>query len=145
MPEDKKPVAKKPTEDNKEEKATKKIDPSSPKASKDKEEKIDRTFPAVQAGTLVRVHQEITEFNPKGEEKKRVQVFEGTVLGRKHGKGINATVTVRKESSGISVEKIFPLHSPTVKKIEVVKRFKVRRAKINYIRTKHKKLREIKD
>lgn len=135
MPEDKKPVAKKPTADKPQEK----------KATKKTEEKIDRTFPDVQAGTLVRVHQEITEYNPKGEQKKRIQVFEGIVLGRKHGNGINSTVTVRKESSGISVEKIFPLHSPTVKKIEVVKRYKVRRAKINYIRTKHKKLREIKD
>ena len=67
------------------------------------------------------------------------------VLGRKHGKAINATITVRKTSGGIGVEKIFPLHLPTIKKVEVVKKFKVRRAKLGYLRHTNKKLREIKD
>ena len=108
------------------------------------EEQIDRTFPEAQPGVVVKVHQEITEINPKGEEKKRIQVFEGTVIARKHGKGINATITVRKISDGIAVEKIYPLHSPNVKKIEPVKKFKVRQAKLGYLRGKHKRLREIK-
>jgi large subunit ribosomal protein L19 len=110
-----------------------------------KVEEIDRTFPEVTSGSVVKVHQEISEINPKGEEKKRIQVFEGTVLARKHGKGINATVTVRKVSGGIPVEKIYPLHSPNVKKIEIIKKYKRRQAKLGYLRTKHKRLREIKD
>ena len=127
----------------------KKAAPAKEEAKKEEtkktEDKIDRAFPDVKPGTVVRVHQEITELNPKGEEKKRIQVFEGTVLGRKHGKATNATVTVRKISGGIAVEKIFPLHSPTIKKIEVTKKFRVKQAKIGFIREKHKRLKEIKD
>lgn len=108
------------------------------------EEKNDEPFADVKPGAQVRVHQEITDITPKGEEKKRIQIFEGMVLQRKHGKDVNATITVRKESGGIGVEKIFPLHLPTIKKIEVVKTFRTRRAKIGFIRTKHRKLREIK-
>jgi len=104
----------------------------------------DTTYPDVQPGKTVRVHEEITETNPKGEEKKRVQMFEGMVLQRKHGKGVNATITVRKISGGIGVEKIYPIHSPIVKDIEVVKVFKVKRAKLGYLRTTFKKLKEIK-
>ncbi len=114
------------------------------KTAPEKEVKIDRTFPKVQPGTVVRVHQEITELNPKGEEKKRIQIFEGTVLGRKHGKGINATITVYKVSGGVGVEKIFPLHSPTVKKINVIKTQKVRQSKLGFLKSKHKRMKEIK-
>lgn len=107
------------------------------------EKKEDKTYPDVKPGVVVKVHQEITDVNPKGEEKKRIQIFEGLVMARKHGKGINATITVRKESGGIGVEKIYPLHLPTLKKIEVVRRFRARRAKLGYLRGKHKKLKEI--
>jgi len=112
------------------------------KAEKKFEELTDRSFPAVVPGAVVKIHQEITETNPKGEEKKRIQVFEGTVLARKHGKGVTATITVRKVSEGIGVEKILPLHLPTIKKIEVVRQMEVRRAKLNYMRGVHRKLKE---
>lgn len=104
----------------------------------------DLTYPEVQPGVVVRVHELITETNSKGEEKVRTQIFEGTVLQRKHGKGINATITVRKVSNGIGVEKIYPLNAPVVKDIEVVKKYRVRRAKLSYIRGSFKKLKEIK-
>lgn len=87
--------------------------------------------PEVRPGDTVRVLQKITEG-----EKERVQPFEGLVIARKHGHGITATITIRKVSSGIGVERIFPVHSPTIQKIEVLKRSKVRRAKLYYIRTK---------
>ena len=83
----------------------------------------------IRPGDTVRVHQKIKEG-----DKERIQVFEGLVLARKHGKGIQATITVRKVSKGIGVERIFPIHSPSLKKIEVIKRAKVRRAKLYYLR-----------
>lgn len=76
--------------------------------------------------------QSVAAKKEKGREK--IQVFEGIVLARKHGKEIGATITVRKIISGIGVEKIFPLHSPTIEKIEIIKRGKVRRAKLYYLR-----------
>lgn len=85
----------------------------------------------LRAGDTVRVHQKIQE---KG--KTRIQVFEGLVLARKHGSEPGATFTVRATMSGIGVEKIFPLYSPLIDKIEIVRRSKVRRAKLYYIRDK---------
>lgn len=85
----------------------------------------------IRAGDTVRVHQKIQE---KG--KTRIQVFEGLVLARKHGTEPGATFTVRATMSGIGVEKIFPLYSPLIDKIEIVRRSKVRRAKLYYIRDK---------
>lgn len=85
----------------------------------------------MQSGDTVRVHQKIQE---KG--KTRLQVFEGMVLARKHGAEAGATFTVRKSSNGYGVERIFPLYSPMIDKIEVTKRSKVRRAKLYYIRDK---------
>lgn len=83
------------------------------------------------AGDTVRVSQKVQE---KG--KTRLQVFEGLVLCRKHGAEAGATFTVRKVSGGIGVEKIFPLYSPMIDKIEIIRRSKVRRAKLYYVREK---------
>jgi large subunit ribosomal protein L19 len=85
----------------------------------------------LRSGDTVRVWQKITE-----KDKTRLQAFEGLVLARKHGKEAGATFTVRRMSSGVGVEKIFPLYSPVIDKIEVVKRSKVRRAKLYHIREK---------
>lgn len=90
--------------------------------------------PVLKAGYLVKVYQKIKDVSPDGKEKERVQVFEGQVIGTKGGKAINGTVTVRKISSGIGVERIFPIHSPNIEKIEVVKAFPARKAKIYYTR-----------
>lgn len=95
---------------------------------------IDMTARAAldfRAGDTIKVHQKIIE---KG--KTRIQVFEGLVIARKHGREAGATFTVRKVASGVGVERIFPLHSPVLDKIEVIKRTKVRRAKLYYVRTK---------
>lgn len=91
----------------------------------------DRKSLGIKPGDTVKVHQKIVD---KG--KTRIQVFEGVVLARKHGDEPGATFTVRKVSSGIGVEKIFPLYSPLIDKIEIAKRAKVRRAKLYYIREK---------
>lgn len=85
----------------------------------------------MKSGDTVRVHQKIQE---KG--KTRTQIFEGMVLSRNHGSSQTATFTVRKSSNGYGVERIFPLYSPNIEKIEVTKRAKVRRAKLYFIREK---------
>ncbi|MCD5424105.1 50S ribosomal protein L19 [Limosilactobacillus fermentum] len=85
-------------------------------------------IPAFRAGDTVRVHALIVEGT-----RERVQIFEGVVIKR-HGAGISATYTVRKISNGIGVERTFPLHSPRVEKIEVVRYGRVRRAKLYYLR-----------
>ena len=83
----------------------------------------------VNVGDTIKVHQRIKEG-----EKERVQIFGGLVIARKHGNGINGTFTVRKVTSGVGVEKVFPIHMPMIEKIEIVKSGKVRRSKIYYIR-----------
>lgn len=83
----------------------------------------------VRPGDTVRVYQKIKEG-----DKERLQAFEGLVLARKHGNEPGATLTVRKEISGIGVERIFPIHSPLINKIEVIKKGKPRRAKLYYLR-----------
>lgn len=85
----------------------------------------------IRVGDTVRVHQNIKE-----ENKTRVQVFEGLIIARKHGSEPGATITVRKISLGVGVEKIFPLYLPTIEKIDVTKRARVRRAKLYYLRRK---------
>lgn len=95
--------------------------------------------PEFHAGDTVRVHVRIKEG-----EKERIQIFEGLVIYR-HGGGISATFTVRKISSGVGVEKIFPVHSPMIAKIEVVRLGKVRRAKLSYIRSLSAKAARIKE
>ncbi len=94
--------------------------------------------PVFSSGDTVKVSVRITENG-----KTRIQIFEGVVMARRGG-GVNETFTVRKISSGIGVERIFPLHSPNVTKIEVVKRGKVRRNKINYLRQRSGKSARIK-
>jgi len=98
----------------------------------------------LRSGMIVKVFQKIKETNAKGEEKERIQIYEGMIIAVKHGKEAGATVTVRKISDGVGVEKIFPIHSPVVAKIELVREMKVRQAKPNYVRTYKKKLKEIK-
>jgi len=88
-------------------------------------------LPEIRPGDTVRVYQKVKEG-----EKERVAQFEGVVLARKHGNGITATVTVRKVIEGIGVERVFPLHLPTITKIDVLRHSKVRRAKLYYIRDK---------
>mgnify|MGYP001590407440 CR=1 FL=1 len=98
--------------------------------------------PELKSGQVVRVHQRIKELNSKGEEKERIQIFEGTILSHRGGKGMGATITVRKVSGGVGVERIFPLHLPTIAQIEVVKAFKTNRAKLYYLKGYQKKLKE---
>lgn len=90
-------------------------------------------------GMTVRIHQKIKELNSKGEEKERIQYFEGIIIAKKHRNEIGATITVRKVSEGIGVEKIFPLSLPTITKIEVKKIAEVRRAKLYFLRDGYKK------
>ncbi len=89
---------------------------------------------------VVRVHQKIKETNTKGEERDRIQVFEGTVIAVKGKDATSRTITVRKIASGVGVERIFPVMSPVVAKIEAVKQYAVSRAKLYYLRTHKKKL-----
>ena len=90
-------------------------------------------------GDTVRVHAKIKEGN-----RERIQVFEGTVL-KKQGTGVRSTFTVRKISNGVGVEKTWPVHSPNVEKIEVVRKGKVRRAKLNYLRDRVGKAAKVKE
>ena len=94
--------------------------------------------PAFNVGDTVKVHVKIKEGN-----RERIQIFEGFVLKRQNG-GIGETFTVRRIASGVGVEKTFPIHSPLVEKIEVVKRGKVRRARLHYMRTRTGKSAKIK-
>lgn len=102
------------------------------------EQAMEQDF-ELKPGMTVRVYQKIKELNSKGEEKERVQYFEGIIIARKHQKEKGATITVRKVSDGVGVEKIFPLNLPTITKIKVKKIAKVNRAKLNYLKTPYKK------
>lgn len=94
--------------------------------------------PVIEVGDLVKVHVRIKEG-----EKFRIQVFEGTVIAKKHG-GVNETFTVRRVAHGVGIERVFPLHSPTVDKVEVVRNGKVRRAKLYYLRDRVGKAAKVK-
>lgn len=99
----------------------------------------EKAAPDVTVGDTVRVHLRVKEGN-----RERIQVFEGTVIAKKHG-GIEETITVRRMSYGVGVEKVFPVHSPSIDKIETVRHGYVRRAKLYYLRDrvgKAAKLRE---
>ncbi|MEK7648472.1 MAG: 50S ribosomal protein L19 [Patescibacteria group bacterium] len=99
-------------------------------------------FDGVVPGMTVKIHQKIKEMNPKGEEKERIQVFEGIVLQRRGGMTNGATITVRKMSHGVSVEKIFPLYLPSITKVDKIKQAPTQRAKLFYLRSSKKKLKE---
>lgn len=92
------------------------------------------TMLEIKAGQTVRIHQRIKDVDAEGKEKMRVQMFEGLVIARRHGSTPGATATVRKISEGIGVEKIFPLHLPTIEKVELVKEYRTRRAKLQFVR-----------
>ncbi|MEA3463618.1 MAG: 50S ribosomal protein L19 [Patescibacteria group bacterium] len=98
-----------------------------------------KAIPNIKPGMTIKVYQKIKELNPKGEEKERIQYFEGMVISKKHGKETGGTITIRKISDGIGVEKIFPLNLPTITKIEVKKQAKVRRAKLYFLKRGYKK------
>ena len=99
---------------------------------------LKNDIPAFNVGDTVKVHIKIKEGN-----RERIQMFEGFVLKKQNG-GISETFTVRKISSGVGVEKTFPIHSPKIEKIEVVRRGEVRRAKLNYMRERTGKAAKIK-
>lgn len=88
-----------------------------------------KNYPKLQPGQTVRVHQKVKEGG-----KERIQVFEGLVIAQKGGKGATASFTVRRTAGGFGVERTFPLHSPNIKKVEVVRKGKARRAKLYYLR-----------
>jgi large subunit ribosomal protein L19 len=92
------------------------------------EEQLKKEIPQVKVGDTVRVHNRIVEGS-----KSRIQIFEGTVIAKRGG-GISETFTVRRISYGVGVEKTFPIHSPNVEKVETIRRGKVRRAKLYYLR-----------
>jgi len=93
-------------------------------------------------GMTIRVHEKIKDVDSKGKEKQRTQIFEGIVLAVKKPKTKSGTVTIRKISEGVGVEKIFPLHSPLIAKIDILKQARVKRAKLYYLRNSKKKLKE---
>lgn len=92
---------------------------------------LDNKFKNIRPGWTIKIHQKIKESG-----KTRIQVFEGVVISKKHGNGINGTITVRKVAGGFGVEKTYPIHLPSIDKIKVVRENKVRRAKLYYLRDK---------
>ena len=100
---------------------------------------VKAEVPAFRVGDTVRVHGKIKEGN-----RERIQIFEGVVL-KKQGGGNRATFTVRKMSNGVGVEKTWPLHSPNVETVEVIRRGKVRRAKLTYLRQRTGKKDKVKE
>ena len=103
------------------------------------ESSMRKEIPAFSIGDTVRVHVKIVEG-----EKSRIQVFEGTVITKKHG-GISETFTVRRVAPGCGIERVFPVHSPSVDKVEIVRRGKVRRAKLYYLRDRVGKAAKVKE
>lgn len=96
---------------------------------------LKKNVPDLQIGDTVRVHQKIKDVDAKGKDRERIQVYEGIVIARKHGAGIEGTFTVRKIAvGGVGVERVFPLHSPNIVKIERLKSAKVRQSKLYYLR-----------
>ena len=102
-------------------------------------EQLQKEMPAVKVGDTVRVHVKVKEGS-----RERIQIFEGTVIAQKHG-GIEKTITVRRLSYGVGVEKVFPVYSPSIDTIEVVRSGAVRRAKLYYLRGRVGKSAKIKE
>ncbi len=102
-------------------------------------EQLKEEAPKFNIGDTVRVHNKIKEGN-----RERIQLFEGTVIAKKNG-GISETFTVRRVSYGVGVEKTFPLHSPNVEKVDVVRKGRVRRAKLYYLRDRVGKSAKVKE
>ena len=100
---------------------------------------LKESVPSFNVGDTVKVYNKIREGN-----RERIQIFEGTVIKRQNG-GARGTFTVRKNSNGIGVEKTWPLHSPSVDNVEVVRKGKVRRAKLNYLRDRVGKAAKVKE
>ncbi len=96
-------------------------------------------LPTMNVGDTVRVHVKIKEGS-----RERIQVFEGTIIAKKHG-GVEQTITVRRLSYGVGVEKVFPVHSPNIVNVETVRRGKVRRAKLYYLRDRVGKAAKVKE
>lgn len=111
-------------------------------APKNEETKTDDKavkIPDLKPGMTIRIYQKIKEQNSKGEEKERVQYFEGIIIAKKHKKEIGATITVFKESDGVGVEKIYPLNLPTIEKIVIKKIAEVKKAKLGFLKRGYKK------
>ncbi len=102
-------------------------------------EQIKTEVPVIRIGDTVRIHNKIKEGN-----RERIQMFEGTVIA-KHGGGVSETFTVRRVSYGCGVEKTFPLHSPNVAKVDIIRVGKVRRAKLYYLRDRVGKASKVKE
>jgi large subunit ribosomal protein L19 len=102
-------------------------------------EQLKNAYPEVEIGDFIKVHLKIKEGN-----RERIQVFEGTVIARKGG-GLTETITIRRLSYGIGVERILPVHSPKIDKIEIVRKGEVRRAKLYYLRQRVGKSAKIKE
>jgi large subunit ribosomal protein L19 len=96
---------------------------------------LKKNVPDLKIGDTIRVHQKIRDIDAKGKDRERIQIFEGIVIARKHGNGIEGTFTVRKIAAGsIGVERVYPLHSPNVVKIERLKSADVNQSKLYYLR-----------
>ena len=102
------------------------------------QDRLKAEVPSLEVGDSVRVHVKIKEG-----DRERIQVFEGTVIAKKHG-GVAETFTVRRVSHGCGVERVFPLHSPNVDKVEIVRQGRVRRAKLYYLRDRVGKAAKVK-
>lgn len=102
-------------------------------------DQIKKEIPVLNIGDTVKVHVKIKEG-----ERERIQLFEGTIIAKKHG-GINETFTVRRLSYGVGVERVFPVHSPLVEKVDIVRKGKVRRAKLYYLRDRVGKAAKVKE
>lgn len=100
---------------------------------------MKENVPEIFVGDTVKVH-----VNIKEGDKSRIQVFEGTVIAKKHG-GISETFTVRRVAHGCGIERVFPIHSPAVNKVEIVRKGKVRRAKLYYLRDRVGKAAKVKE